>query len=1541
MKIAISLLGLVLCSSAFVKRDVGTTLFASGKEYIYDFEIHSTTASSDYVTFASAYKIVGDLHIQNSADGLHVQLQHPKFGAYNGPYDFLAPPTFTFKSYDQQLNALTQPFTVQVTNGLATGITVNKNIDKWAANIQRGIASALQLKLSSIDMTKADAFTVEEDTVNGHCDTDYTVIPEEDNNHAPLNKVQVRKYRSHANCKDTPLRIRAPGIYTQKCSDFNSRDVLNQTGFATYDLAVEGGSLVAKKIRITSELIYNIMGVDGYSHLSGTEMTLTLTSSNAGSVPATSNPQAFSDLKFVFENDLSEDEDLKTPQPFFFHHKGLDLDTTGQNKAADVLIAQIKKIHNSLESATVYNDTKEFHKVSPFALTPFVTALDYQHLTDAYNKMKGGDETENKLFLDALVMAGTGPSALVVRDIAATLGAQDTVKLMRIMAPLPNYIRNPTENLLKEFESLIKPDNTKPNGRIIEFAFASMIGRTCKISGCTKTGLLDKWVKYWSDKIVSGTNFDDKTQAVIALRNINLLPSAQKLLTVLQDKNQERSIRSAAMSGLKALLKSDPKAFKLNVLPIFHDTSEDSELRNTALQWTLLAAPEESIFNQVAYSTWFEKDPEVKNYVQTLFQSISGTTKICWLKPASWAKTASQFLAPWVIKGKHSGLYISDYHDDKYNFGHATAVSVQKSGTSLLPRTVVVKFSGEAAGYSTNYLSLFVRMEGVGKTLAGRIMSMTTGVVDFEDIKDVLNKIGVQERTAEPLRIEIALMIHNRVIAYHAADQSTITTIPTLIKKVSEMKTSTYDKEYVRMMLIDGVTTERPNELGIPVSTISAVSALAAIHIKGSPSGSGTTTSRNMEMRLQFNMHAISSVNNHLPQFGTAHSVEAVRTLRARVPRKITIGFDMTQKSLNFVMSAPTIEDPVMAAVHATVQTAIHSDTPAALNDQTVIDLLHQTCPACEGATIVSKGEKYRETRKLGSGYKYKSLEGVSIGAKYFDCEKIHSRVHVFRQLRKFFGPENKNVGGRFGEGLTTVRLGIRYMLQSLFFSPPTETCGMKVWYKQDLSAKSVFDKIEGQAKVKVEQDSKDKLGMKVMVKSSLNFKYIGEVPKNRALDMTLALTKTGLEKLEVKTKMSAKDESTGKGGVLCVDLTSTQSSPSDFFSYEGDSEPTYERNINIAWSKDVTKDPTCPANSAGIKINRKSHRSQAQKDEATADVWPYKQCRDQKNSPKFPGTLTPATEQCLWAVFKQTQLRESNITINYKLDQDARKRWRFLGIALQAMLLPYSTDVDGSDDSHSHTPTTDGLIQGKLGVDVTIDDDTPEANIHWEGSQGEDEHYEHVDMNFLPGMFKRPVHSRFSELMYRAFDYGMYGYCDVTNKQIQTYDNVTYSADLSECYTLLTGDCSDKPRFIVLGKKIGADKLGVKVVAGDHTYEINDMNNIIIDGKSTPITTDKLVFDESKLFKVYKHDANNVLLISQSLSVTIRYTGYFTTTTVGSRYRATQCGLCGNFDGCPENEFTGPSTTCQNMLPTAMTKAYIVREGNCAGVGSTTCQTN
>lgn len=65
------------------------------------------------------------------------------------------------------------------------------------------------------------------------------------------------------------------------------------------------------------------------------------------------------------------------------------------------------------------------------------------------------------MFLDALIISGSGPAALLIRDVVGEILtiAEETPTIARIIGPLPNYIRNPSESLLTEFEVCLKLAN--------------------------------------------------------------------------------------------------------------------------------------------------------------------------------------------------------------------------------------------------------------------------------------------------------------------------------------------------------------------------------------------------------------------------------------------------------------------------------------------------------------------------------------------------------------------------------------------------------------------------------------------------------------------------------------------------------------------------------------------------------------------------------------------------------------------------------------------------------------------------------------------------------------------------------------------------------------------------------------------------------------------------------------------------------------------------------------------------------------------------
>jgi hypothetical protein len=1511
-----------------------------GKEYLYSVATTVAAGSDDYVHFASVFNISGNIRVQKVNPTLiTVQLEDLKYGAYNGEFSYFPQPQYEVKAY-QELNPLTEPFQIKLNaKNLVDGIVLSQNVPEWARNIQRGLAGNLQAELSS-DKTNTN-YEVNEKTVNGECPTTYQLTKD------AAGQAEIRKYRSLTNCADRSISIRQPGRTAQYCPDDASRDVYNTTGWAVYRTGVKDGEPVIQSIMSGGGVVYSIFGAKGHTQYSFSTTTFVLQEvkgSGFKKISDPSNSKSYDSLKYVFEYEFDPEQDLTVPGPFFFHYKTAATDTATINDIVSKIKEYIHELTESLDSTDVFHDLVKFHQNSPFRLLPLVSALNYDQLKSIHQTLKAAATDDKKkielnLFLDSLVLTGTGPAALLIRDVIAS-SSDDTRLVGRLISQVPHLMRNPTEKLLKEFEVLLKPDLSKHQGRFINFAYASLVGRVCKKQRCSKSDYLTKYIKIYSDQYDKADNFEDQTVAVLLLSNVGIEGALTKLRTIAVDATVDRTVRMAAIAGLKNLAKVDPDSFREAVLPIFYDASNHPELRNRALAIFFYNNFDEKNAQLMALSMWFEKCDQVKHYFYTFLKSLSTTTRPCLKSQGAHAASVLTFFPPMEIDRTKSGHYIRDYYDKDFNFGHMTQFSVQKSGESAFPTSVFIGFNGALGGYGTAYMSLFIRIEGVGKAIADRVMSMTTGQVDFDEVKAVFEKVGVKERSAEPLKIELALIVHGKVVAYHAADQKTVTTIPMWIKKLQEMK-SAYEFNSARMMLMGGIIIEEPSTFGTPISTISSASGLIGLQAKVTRDKAGTGIQQQTDLKFQGHLFVYSTMNNHLPAFGTLHAVTAVRTYRARDPRHTTLGLDLKQQSLTFSAETPTEEDPFIVMVHATAFTQVKSDlgTP---KDAAAVALLKASCPNCSPVAIISKGADARGTREIGIPKltRFNYVSGLKRGAKFFDCERPHSRYHTVKKLAKYFSEDNKNTGGLV---FWRIVLGLQHMRDALFLSPTTETCGVKGYAIQDKTAKTILQKIEGQVRVNYTPDPNQKLGAKVQIKSSINFKYGGSEPTTRTIDITGGVTTTGInDKRDIKLRFLAKDEKTQKNGVVCVEINAQNKKANDFLSYQGENEPTYERNIKVTWGPEPEggKANACPTTAAFIKASRKAHRSQEQVEEGNGASWPFKECREQTNSKDWPGTVTPSTHECMQAAIDQTNLRESNISIDYKIDIESRNRWRKPAIALAAFLLPYWEEGSSSSAAHAHahhveTKSDPDYAEGKLEIDVSASKTRPTLDIHFHGSQGQEEHFHNVDLQSLPGPLRpKPVFSRFSPYYYNLFQAGIFGYCVHSPQSVITFDNFTYNSELSDCPTLLAADCDDKPRFAVLSRKLGADKIGVTVMFGEHKIEVNDVNTAKVDGKDVPIT-DSVYTDEDaeKLFKFVKVNPNYVAIMSEKLSVFVGYTGNYATVTAGSRYRATSCGLCGNYNGNKNDDLVGPNPTCK-LNASDMTKAYIVGEGKCKSSG-------
>jgi len=116
------------------------------------------------------------------------------------------------------------------------------------------------------------------------------------------------------------------------------------------------------------------------------------------------------------------------------------------------------------------------------------------------------------------------------------------------------------------------------------------------------------------------------------LRNINHEKAARKLITILANKEEERSVRAAAFSAIKSLMTVDHELALDTCLTIFFDKSEHSELRNEAAMYASMIAHNENVMNQIVIAMWSEKDPQVKNFVKTLLEGVAYSTRPCLVK---------------------------------------------------------------------------------------------------------------------------------------------------------------------------------------------------------------------------------------------------------------------------------------------------------------------------------------------------------------------------------------------------------------------------------------------------------------------------------------------------------------------------------------------------------------------------------------------------------------------------------------------------------------------------------------------------------------------------------------------------------------------------------------------------------------------------------------------------------------------------------------------------------------------------------------------
>ena len=144
---------------------------------------------------------------------------------------------------------------------------------------------------------------------------------------------------------------------------------------------------------------------------------------------------------------------------------------------------------------------------------------------------------------------------------------------------------------------------------------------------------------------------------------------------------------------------------------------------------------------------------------------------------------------------------------------------------------------------------------------------------------------------------------------------------------------------------------------------------------------------------------------------------------------------------------------------------------------------------------------------------------------------------------------------------------------------------------------------------------------------------------------------------------------------------------------------------------------------------------------------------------------------------------------------------------------------------------------------------------------------------------------------------------CTVESRKVNTFDDLTYRAPLTTCYSVLAKDCSsEQPRFAVLMKK--ADK-----ASEDKKMKVVDRENVVemelVDGRVEVTINGKQMSEkrvEKKGLVIVRRAEELVSLESEHLKVD--FDGFTANIKLSEYYKNKQCGMCGHFDGERTNDF-------------------------------------
>lgn len=774
-----------------------------GKQYVYDYYGHYLASIANNGNRQVGMGLTGKVIVQvNAPDQCVFKLQQMKTAKLNEDIYEIDEDTLPWQFQDVQgplASHIHKPIKVHWNNGKVSSLEASGDEPFESLNIKKAILSLYQISSDAFipslslsnswqsslpssarlhqnnmlnnrymdQLNETNCYRTMEKGINGECRSYYLVdsLPSPENPDAEV--FNITKYRDPYHCTDRPFWVRSTHVPNECVNCDADDDEPFTTVYSTdYDIRKRGDELVIEQIEAEAQTVFAPYTTNSDYFMANHSQILSLVHvSQIGSSEAVPvNAKTFSTLRYKFPTakralQQGPAESLKRAQVPFF----LDRKPNVVPQAVKLMQEVIREITDEATNARYLEDTplKVYKVVSDIRL------MDKDELAQFYQEACASERQSQtvspkdvkQMCVDALVMAGTNPSIIMVRYLIESKKITGEMAVQAVQA-MPTNIYEPTNVILEEILKLAKSPVAQEYKQLRKTAwlsFAILVSKACDgpeddiptvpeaphLSPYCPQEIERKYIQELANKL---HNARTKGETLLTLRALGLteLPTAIEAIRPYAegDAAEDDSVQKCALHSLRTIAKYAPEEVMDIAEDEFYDTENPNGVRIAALRAMMSSQPDTTDLQRVV--AWAQKEPsdDVKGYIYSFFDSISNATHYCLKDIANDADELMAFLDEDDENGiQASNVWESSQEFDDLGMSTQTYLSWTASNSSIFPETILGRINNTIAGVSYKPFVFAMNIKGLS-TIMNRLVGPSGSFSKFHSIEDIFRPEG-------------------------------------------------------------------------------------------------------------------------------------------------------------------------------------------------------------------------------------------------------------------------------------------------------------------------------------------------------------------------------------------------------------------------------------------------------------------------------------------------------------------------------------------------------------------------------------------------------------------------------------------------------------------------------------------------------------------------------------------------------------------------------------------------------------------------------